>query len=147
MTPRTVALQAPLSMGFSRQEYWSGLPFPSPGDLSSPGVAPRSSALQADILPSEPPGSPCKLKHCCKSKVFIIVCLFVCFLIPQLVAPELLHEEARAGEAQLTAQRPGAHTVQGAWRSPTQLGVGIGGARKGGGPDAWSPRKRERSAT
>ena len=77
----------------------------------------------------------------------LFVCLFVCFLIPQLVAPELLHEEARAGEAQLTAQRPGAHTVQGAWRSPTQLGVGIGGARKGGGPDAWSPRKRERSAT
>ena len=54
-TPWTVAYQAPLSMGFSRQEYWSGLPFPSPGDLSDPGTEPRSSTLQADALPSEPP--------------------------------------------------------------------------------------------
>ena len=43
-------------MGFSRQEYWSGLPFPSPGDLPDPGIEPRSPALQADALPSEPPG-------------------------------------------------------------------------------------------
>ena len=43
-------------MGFSRQEYWSGLPFPSPGDLSGPGIEPRSPTLQADALPSEPPG-------------------------------------------------------------------------------------------
>ena len=56
MTPRTVALQAPLSMGFSRQEYWSGLPFPSPGDLPGPGVKPRSLALQADSSLSELPG-------------------------------------------------------------------------------------------
>ena len=48
--------QAPLSMGFSRQEYWSGLPCPSPGDLPDPGIKPRSSALQADSLLSEPPG-------------------------------------------------------------------------------------------
>ena len=54
----TVALQAPLSMGFSRQEYWSGLPFPSPGDLPDPGIEPRSSALEADALTSEPPGKP-----------------------------------------------------------------------------------------
>ena len=47
-TPWTVAHQAPLSMGFSRQEYWSGLPFPSPGDLPNPGIKPRSPALQAD---------------------------------------------------------------------------------------------------
>ena len=47
-TPWTVAHQAPLSMGFSRQEYWSGLPFPSPGDLLDPGIEPRSLALQAD---------------------------------------------------------------------------------------------------
>ena len=52
----TVALQAPLSMGFSRQEYWSGLPFPSPGDLPNPGIKPGSPALQADALLSEPPG-------------------------------------------------------------------------------------------
>ena len=52
-TPWTVAYQAPLSMGFSRQEYWNGLPFPSPGDLPNPGIEPRSPALQADSLPSE----------------------------------------------------------------------------------------------
>ena len=53
-TPRAVTYQAPLSMGFSRQEYWSGLPFPSPGDLPNPGIEPRSLALQTDALPSEP---------------------------------------------------------------------------------------------
>ena len=50
--------QAPLSMEFSRQEYWSGLPFLSPGDLSNPGIEPRSPALQADSLPSKPPRKP-----------------------------------------------------------------------------------------
>ena len=53
----TVAHQTPLSMGFSRQEYWSGLPFPSPGDLPDPGIEPRFPALQADTLTSEPPGN------------------------------------------------------------------------------------------
>ena len=52
-TPWTVAYQAPQSMEFSRQEYWSGSPFPSPGDLPNPGIEPRSSALQADALLSE----------------------------------------------------------------------------------------------
>ena len=56
----TVAHKAPLCMGFSRQEYWSGLPFPSPEDLPDPGIEPRSPTLQADALPSEPPG---KLKN------------------------------------------------------------------------------------
>ena len=73
-TPWTVAYQAPpsmgfskqeywsglpflsSSMGFSRQEYWSGLPFPSPGDLPNPGIEPGSPALEADVLTSEPPG-------------------------------------------------------------------------------------------
>ena len=55
-TPCTVARQAPPSMKFSRQEYWSGLPFPSPGDLLDPAIEPRSLTLQADSLPSEPPG-------------------------------------------------------------------------------------------
>ena len=55
-TPWTVAYQAPLSMEFSRRECWSGLPFPSPGDLPDPGIELRSPALQADALPSEPPG-------------------------------------------------------------------------------------------
>ena len=54
----TVAYQAPASMEFSRQEYWSGLPFPSPGDLLDPGIKFWSSALQADTLTSEPPGKP-----------------------------------------------------------------------------------------
>ena len=57
-TPWTIAYQAPPSMGFSRQECWSGLPFPSPGDLPDPGNEPRSPALQADALPSEPSGKP-----------------------------------------------------------------------------------------
>ena len=54
-TPWTVARQAPPSMEFSRQEYWSGLPFPSPGDLPNPGIEPRSPALQAEALTSELP--------------------------------------------------------------------------------------------
>ena len=54
-TPWTVAYQAPPSTEFSRQEYWSGLPFPSPGDLPDPGIEPRSPALQADALLSELP--------------------------------------------------------------------------------------------
>ena len=53
-----VACQAPLSMGISKQEYWSGLPFPSPGYLPNPGIEPRSPALQADALTSEPPRKP-----------------------------------------------------------------------------------------
>ena len=57
-TPWTVAHQAPPPMGFSRQEYWSGLPFPYPGDLPDPGIEPRSPTLQADALTSEPPGKP-----------------------------------------------------------------------------------------
>ena len=57
-TPQTAASQAPQSMGFARQGYWSGLPFPSPGDLPDPGIKPGSPALQADSLPSEPPGKP-----------------------------------------------------------------------------------------
>ena len=57
-TPWTVAYQAPPPMEFFRQEYWSGLPFPSPGDLPDPGIELGSSALQADTLSSEPPGKP-----------------------------------------------------------------------------------------
>ena len=58
MTPRSVDCQAPGSMGFSRQEYWSGLPCPPPGNLPDPGIEPRSPSLQADSLLSEPPGKP-----------------------------------------------------------------------------------------
>ena len=69
-TPWTVALQAPLSMRFSKQEYWSGLPFPSPGapfpspgDLPDLGIKPESPALQADSLSTEPPGKPIVTKQ------------------------------------------------------------------------------------
>ena len=61
VTPWTLAHQAPLSMGFSWQEYWSGLPFPSPGDLPGLGIKPRSPTLQADALTTEPPGKPQKI--------------------------------------------------------------------------------------
>ena len=64
--PGTVAYQAPQSMEFSRQEYWSGLPFPPPGYFPNPGIKPGSPALQADALPSEPPGKP----------LYIIVCIY-----------------------------------------------------------------------
>ena len=57
-TSWTVAYQAAPSVEFSRQENWNGLPFPSPGDLPNPGIKPRSPTLQADALPSEPPGKP-----------------------------------------------------------------------------------------
>jgi len=58
VTPWTIACQSPLSMGFSRQEYWSGLPFPSPENLPNPGIEPRSPALQADLYQLSHKGSP-----------------------------------------------------------------------------------------
>ena len=57
-TPWTVAFQGPLTMGFSRQEYWSGLPLPSPGDLPKPGIEPTSLALADGFFTTEPPGKP-----------------------------------------------------------------------------------------
>ena len=65
-TPRTVAHQAPLSMGFSRQEYWRGVPFPTPGDLPDPGVEPKSlsfPALAGRFFTTEPPGKPSKYTY------------------------------------------------------------------------------------
>ena len=62
----TIACQAPLSMGFSRQEYRSGSPCPSPGDLPNPGMKPGSPALQTDSLPLEPPGKPLDNGDCSK---------------------------------------------------------------------------------
>ena len=61
--PWTVAYQAPQSMEFSRQEYWSGLLFPSPGNLPNPGIKPRSPTLQTDTLLSEPPGKERTYPH------------------------------------------------------------------------------------
>ena len=66
-TPWTIAHQAPLCMEFSRQEYWSELPFPFPGNLPNPGIELRSPALQADALPSELPG---KLQHPYSTVIF-----------------------------------------------------------------------------
>ena len=60
--------QAPLSMGFSQQEYWSGLPFPSPEDLPNPGTQPVSSVLAGGFFTTEPPGEP----------IVICVCVYVC---------------------------------------------------------------------
>ena len=62
--PWSVVYHASPSMGFSWQEYWSGLPFPSPGNLPDPEIKPRSPALQADALPSEPPGKPFTVYIC-----------------------------------------------------------------------------------
>ena len=64
MTPWTVGRQAPLSIGSPRQEYWSGLSFSPPGDLPDPGIEPRSAALRAYSLPSEPPGKPWRKAVC-----------------------------------------------------------------------------------
>ena len=66
VTPWTVTYQAPWSMRFSRQEYWSRLPFPSPGNLPDSGTEPRSPASQANALPSEPPG-----------KLYICICVYI----------------------------------------------------------------------
>ena len=71
MTPRTVAHQTSLSIGFSRQECWNGLPFPSPGDLHDPGIEPGSPALQADSLLTEPLGKP---------YIYVCVCVCVCYM-------------------------------------------------------------------
>ena len=68
-TPWIVAHQAPPSMGFSRQEYWSGLPFLSAGHLPDPGIEPRSPTMQADALPSEPPGNPSHIYRCLKQNI------------------------------------------------------------------------------
>ena len=75
------SLPGSLSMEFSRQEYWSGLPFLSPGDLPNPGIKPRSLTLQADSLPSEPPGTVKRMidKYCFLSLV-ILTTLPQCFL-------------------------------------------------------------------
>ena len=74
-TPWTIAYQAPPSMGFSRQEYWSGLPFPSPGYLPNSGIEPGSPTLQEDALTSEPPGKPTVTYSRCQFCQFTRKCL------------------------------------------------------------------------
>ena len=77
VTPWTIAYQAPPSMGFSKQEYWSGLPFPSPGDLPNPGIEPRSPTFQANALTSEPLGKPLMLLISFTSYSYLL-CVFLC---------------------------------------------------------------------
>ena len=76
--PMDCTHQAPPSMGFSRQEYWSGLPFPSPGDLPDPGIKPRSPALQMDTLPCEPPA---------KANIYISIAQNVYVFFPVMAYP------------------------------------------------------------
>ena len=76
-TPWTVGYQAPSSMEFSRQEYWSGLPFPSPGDLPNPGIEFGSPELQADTLPSEPPGKPIYRDLYTKGSIYRLVYVYI----------------------------------------------------------------------
>ena len=85
-TPWTVAHQSPPSMGFSRQEYWSGLPFPSPGDLPDPRIEPRSPELQADALTSEPPGKPGYYKIMGITPVLYNISLLLIFLCVVVVS-------------------------------------------------------------
>ena len=87
-TPGKVAYQALPPMGFSRQEYWSGLPFPSPGNLPNPGIKPGSPALQTDALLSEPPGKPYYSLVKCKSKLqggtpLVVQCLGICLSVQE----------------------------------------------------------------
>ena len=92
-TPWTVAYQVPPSMGFSRQECWSGLPFPSPGDLPDPGIEPASPALEGGFFTTEPLGKPNsivsgtlfinKLKASVYKDIFLFIKLFIC-LVPLL---------------------------------------------------------------
>ena len=80
-TAWTIARQAPLSMEFSRQEYWRGLPFLSPGDLPKPGIEPGSPALQADSLPSESPGKPPFMCICTHTRVFQLRVLLIFIVV------------------------------------------------------------------
>ena len=89
VTPWTVVCQAPLSMEFSRQEYWSGLPFPSPGDLPNPWTEPVSPALQVDSLLSEPPGKPCN-RECLLFNRFLGGCITFKCLETWLFGPPLV---------------------------------------------------------
>ena len=112
MTPWTVAHQAPLSVGFSRLEYWSGLPFPSPGDLPNPEAEPGSPALRADSLPSERPGQrsmshiravflpPLHRPHIFSSLSFSLLrmCRHTCLLPLWLVRPTAMIKPARVLE-------------------------------------------------
>ena len=92
VTPQTIARQTPPSMGFPRQEYWSGLPFLSPGDLPDPGIEPGSPALEAEALPSEPPGKPQKKEREAQTGKRL---LFAFLLLSRSVVPDSVRPHRR----------------------------------------------------
>ena len=96
-------------MGFSRQEYWSGLPFPSPGDLPDPGIKPRSPALEADALPSEPPGTPYWPLSAGQWRTDLHYC--VSAIIDRLWSHPALSEEAESGGRQKALHICGSHII------------------------------------
>ena len=77
----TVACQVPLDMEFSRQEYWGGLPFPSPGGLPDPGIKPRSSALEADALRTEPSEKPTIQRQILYCRIYVFLVTFLTWKI------------------------------------------------------------------
>ena len=87
MTSWTGTLQTPLSMGFSGQQYWSGLSLPSPGDLPDPGIELGSPALQADSLPSEPSGKP--------NLIWIPFISFSCFIVLSRTSSDILNKSGK----------------------------------------------------
>ena len=121
VTPWTVAHQASLSMGFPRQEFWSGLPFPSPGDLPDPGIKPASPALAGGFFTTEPPGKPSK-----GCRIIIIsldynatVYRGVCEMMPLGVSGKPAENECclirvLRGEWENTGQKRGERTFQAA---------------------------------
>ena len=87
VTQWTVAYEFPPSMGFSQQEYWSGLPFPTPDDLPDPGIESWSSALQADSLPSEPLEKPLEMH----TYNLLKSCIYFFLLVEEVLPVSLLH--------------------------------------------------------
>ena len=112
-TPWTVAYQASPSTGFSRQKYWSGIPFPSPGDLPNPGIEPRSPTLEADALTSEPPGKP-EIEDRCNKQIgnkfflyktkILLLKVVICNLLYSRCEQHLISQRLNKGGNILTFQ-------------------------------------------
>ena len=104
-TSWTLACQAPLSIEFSRQEYWNGLSFPPPGDLPNPGIKPRSPTLHADSLPCEPPGKP-YIKWFLKEKEYVkaVYCHHAYLTYMQSISWEMLGWKSHKLESRLPGE-------------------------------------------
>ena len=118
MTLWTIAYQAPLSVKLSRQEYGSGLPFHSPGDLLDPGIESRSPMLQADSLPTEPPGYKTK-----QETMLLNICTLVCVMeLPQVAQWSRIYPPMQAmriqslGQEDLLEEGTATHSSILAWR-------------------------------